>query len=125
MGVFDDILKSVKKGAGAVASRTREAADRGRIWLDVNSLRNERKELLVKLGEQVLTLHQAGKALDESLEPILVEIQRVQAEIADKEEEAHRVGADQEAGLPETKPPAVAAEGHDSPQDQGARPGRS
>lgn len=125
MGVFDDILKSVKKGAGAVASRTREAADRGRIWLDVNSLRNERKELLVKLGEQVLTLHQAGKSLDESLEPLLAAIQRVQGEIAVKEEEARRVGADQEAGPPESKPAPVAAESLDSPQDQGAGPGRS
>lgn len=126
MGVFDDILKSVKKGAEVVAHRTREAADRGRIWLDVNSLRNERKDLLTKLGEQVVALREAGNPLDESLEPILAEIDRLGGEIAVKEEEARRVGAEEEAAAAaESESASAVSESTEPPQDQGDGPGPS
>jgi peptidoglycan hydrolase CwlO-like protein len=126
MGVFDDILKSVKKGAEVVASRTRVAADRGRIWLDVNSLRNERKDLLTKLGEQVVAMREAGNPLDESLEPILSEIDRLGSEIAAKEEEARRVGAEEEAAAAaESEAASAVSKSTEPPQDQGAGPGPS
>ena len=126
MGVFDDILKSVKKGAGVVASRTREAADRGRIWLDVNSLRTERKDLLTKLGEQVMAMREAGQPLDESMEPILSEIDRLGSEIAVKEEQARRVGAEEEAAAAaESEAVSAVSKSTGPPRDQGAGPGPS
>ena len=83
MGIWD----KVQRGVGRAAEEAEKQAALAKLSLDINSTNGDIRKKTAELGEVVLKLARRGDLKHEAIGPIVAEVDRLAARVADLEKQ--------------------------------------
>ncbi len=83
MGIWD----KVQRGVGRAAEEAEKQATIAKLGLDINATNGEIRRKKAELGEEVLKLARSGEFKHEAIDPLVAEVDRLEARVADLEKQ--------------------------------------
>ena len=83
MGIWD----KVQRGVGRAAEEAEKQAAIAKLGLDINATNGEIRRKTTEIGEEVLKLARSGDLKHETVDPLVAEVDRLQARVAELEKQ--------------------------------------
>ncbi len=83
MGIWD----KVQRGVGRAAEEAEKQAAIAKLGLDINATNGEIRRKTTELGEQVLKLARSGDIKNETVVPLVAEVDRLETRVAELEKQ--------------------------------------
>jgi chromosome segregation ATPase len=83
MGIWD----KVQRGVGRAAEEAEKQAALAKLGLDINATNGEIRRRTAELGEEVLKLARSGELKHDTIDPLVAEVDRLEARVADLEKQ--------------------------------------
>lgn len=88
---FEKMKSTIVKSANSVADESGKLVERGKIKNAIRKLEDQKKELIVTLGEKYYALSKQEDACEDELRALCTQIDALQTEIDVKTEESERL----------------------------------
>ena len=83
MGIWD----KVQRGVGRAAEEAEKQAAIAKLGLDINATNGEIRRKTAELGEEVLKLARSGDLKHDAIDPLVAEVDRLDARVAELEKQ--------------------------------------
>ncbi len=87
MGIWD----KVQRGVGRAAEEAEKQAALAKLGLDINATNGEIRRKTAEIGETVLKLVRSGDLKHDALEPLVAEVGRLEARVAEQEKQSAEI----------------------------------